>query len=140
MQNLADKAMEVVISKRNASFENINDYQREQLSAKVIKELKYKSEVLEDVLVGEELYINLIEALEEKDFSDKQVLIKEIGEMIYKAAIEGCKKEIDDSLNNAASQLALNKQFPQCDITELVKNHQIEQARELMLLKLTRYY
>jgi hypothetical protein len=138
MQTLLNKAATLVRQDVNRSpqFETLTDIQREELASLAIQEYgDHKEEVIEDVFLNESLINKLLEALQEKNIADRNILLKEIGEMLLKGAIEGCKNPINDALNEAFTALAVKRQFwnDMREMQLIIELDNKERARDMRL-------
>lgn len=123
MKTLLTAAKEIVTNLiRNPRYTDLNDTQREQLTAAAIQGMQPADkrignveignpEAIDDVVISKAFINKLIEALQEQNIADKHALYKEMGEMIAKSAIEHCKKDVTDALDDAVLHLAKARHF-----------------------------
>ena len=113
METFADQANLIVElnAERNVNYDNLNDYQRNHLTALYIKSMKHKEEALEDLMVNPEFYAKIFDTLVEQHFADHNILLKELGELVVNHIKQYCKKYIEKEINKDLSQLAIKRQF-----------------------------
>ncbi len=109
---LSKKARQIVTADHTSTFDNLNDYQKESLSASVMRELgSYAYEAITNASNLEKVAEAVMQALEEADMRDRAVLEKLIGKLVIDGAIEQCKKPINDVLDEELTNLSLTRQF-----------------------------
>lgn len=113
MENFTDQTNLIVElnAERNISYDTLNDYQRNHLTALHLKEMKQKEESLEALMVDPELYAKIFDVLQEKHFADRNILLKELGELVVDHVKQYCKKNIVKELDKDLTQLAIRRQF-----------------------------
>jgi hypothetical protein len=124
MKNLTE-AIEDVINGKNPECLTIT--QREELTAAHIKDLGSDAySAIEWIATDKIITDKIIEALLEKNLADRNVLLKEIGEILMKEAIRSSEKEIENALENVLQE----KQTAYNEEHGLIS----EAARELQLM------
>lgn len=113
MTTLLTEAKQIVEvgADRNISYKTLNDYQRDNLTALAIEELAHPEEAIESVILDASFITKIKEALQEQHFADRNVLMKELGEMLLEGAKAHCKKDIEDAIDESVTQLAVMRQF-----------------------------
>lgn len=86
-----------------AETTQLNKFQREELTAAAIQDVG--SDAIESALLDPALTSKLIEALQETKIADRNVLLKEVGEMLVKAAKAYCDELVNDALDTALIEL-----------------------------------
>lgn len=113
MTTLLTQAKQIVEvgADRNISYKTLNDYQRDNLTALAIQDLAHPEEAIESVILDKAFINKIIEALQEQHFADRNVLMKEIGEMLLEGAKAHCKPTVEDAIDESVTQLAVMRQF-----------------------------
>jgi hypothetical protein len=85
----------------------LTEAQREELTIAVLKDAGSDAiDYIEDCLVGSALMDKVIEVLEENNMADRNVLLKEIGQMLVNTAIKRSTKQADEAIEDALSEIA----------------------------------
>lgn len=96
---------------RNISYNTLNDYQRDNLTALAIQDLAHPEEAIESVILDASFITKIKEALQEQHIADRNVLLKELGEMLLEGATAHCKEAVEDAIDESVTQLAVMRQF-----------------------------
>jgi hypothetical protein len=97
-------AFSMVAQGSKTTWANLTESEREQLTAAAVKDIGV--DAIEDALIGATLSDKLIEALQEDHLADRNVLLKNIGELLLKTAIEHCREIIEEKLGEALTLVA----------------------------------
>jgi hypothetical protein len=97
-------AFSMVAQGSRTTWANLTESEREQLTAAAIKDIGV--DAIENALIGTTLSDKLIEALQEDHLADRNVLLKNIGELLLKTAIEHCREIIEEKLGEALTLVA----------------------------------
>lgn len=114
MATLLEQQAQLIVdtsADRNLSYNNLNEYQKENLTAIAYKEMAFQTEAIDDAVLSDEFKTKIIEALEEKHFADKNILLKEIGLMLVNNVKKHLEPEIQSALEKAQTKLAVMRQF-----------------------------
>lgn len=90
------KAFDVIREGSLASWEKIKGPHKNELTAAAVKDIGL--DAIERIYLTDDFKNKLIEVLEEEDFKDRNILLKELGELVVKAAMEGSKRAIEENL------------------------------------------
>jgi hypothetical protein len=115
-QTLTQAAKEVATqsARSNPRYHNLNRTQLEKLTAYAMRDVgKYAYEYISDSCFIEDIAGTLINALETQDTEQRKELLIKLGELLIDGAIDQAKKPINDALDNAATELAVARQFYQ---------------------------
>jgi hypothetical protein len=97
-------AFSMVAQGSKTTWANLTESEREQLTAAAVKDIGV--DAIENALIGATLSDKLIEALQEDHLADRNVLLKNIGELLLKTAIEHCREIIEEKLGEALTLVA----------------------------------
>jgi HD-like signal output (HDOD) protein len=97
-------AFSMVAQGSKTTWANLTESEREQLTAAAVKDIGV--DAIEDALIGTTLSDKLIEALQEDHVADRNVLLKNIGELLLKTAMEHCKEIIEEKLEEVLPLVA----------------------------------
>jgi hypothetical protein len=96
---------------RNINYNTLNDYQRDNLTALAIQDLAHPEEAIESVILDANFIKKIIETLQEQHLADRNVLLKELGQMLLDGATISCKEAVTDALDESVTELAVMRQF-----------------------------
>jgi hypothetical protein len=138
METLLSKAKEIIQqgADRNINYKTLNDYQTDTLTALAIRETAHPEECIEAVILNKAFYTKLIEALQEQHIADKNILLKEIGEMLLEGAKAHCKEAVEDAIDESFTQLAVMRQFyddSSIDYWRMVSEDAASRAQDMRL-------
>jgi hypothetical protein len=97
-------AFSMVAQGSKTTWANLTETEREQLTAAAVKDIGV--DAIENALIGTTLSDKLIEALQEDHVADRNVLLKNIGELLLKTAMEHCKEIIEETLEKVLPAVA----------------------------------
>jgi hypothetical protein len=142
MQTLLQDTIELVTigADRHPTYNTLTEFQRERLTAAAIRDLPaaWKFDPIEAVATNPSFIDKITEALEEQNMLDRNVLLKELGEMLLQCAVKHCESDITDALDKAQIGLSLGRQFNYNHEEELVYLDNRERARDMNLARLGR--
>lgn len=113
-QTLAQQARNIVTmgTDRSPTYKTLNTSQREILTAAAMRDAgKHAYEFISNSGFLDSLAGTLINALETKDADVRKELLIKLGEILIDGAVEESQKPIDDALDSAVTELAVNRQF-----------------------------
>jgi hypothetical protein len=113
-QTLSQQVKEVVTTAidQNPRYRNLNDTQRQKLTAAVMRDAgEYAYELITNSGFIDSIAGTLINALETQDVDDRKELLIKLGELLIDAAVDESKKPISNALDSAVTELAMTRQF-----------------------------
>lgn len=146
MKTLIQQAKEIVTqgANRNPYYSDLNDAQREQLTAAAIEAIQPvnkklagveigNSEMIDEVVISKAFINKIIEALNEQNIADKNILLKELGEMLIKGAIKHCESDVTDAIDEAVLQLAKARHFydDNYEVQRMIAADNAQRARDM---------
>lgn len=136
-QTLAQAANQVITqgADREPNYTKLNDYQKEQLAAQAFTEMQFPEEAYEALVASKEFKNKIAEALRESHIADRNVLLKELGQMLIKAVLQNTQEAVTDALNSAYTKLAAARQFynDSYEAEVMLKEDIVQRTRDMHL-------
>jgi hypothetical protein len=97
-------AFSMVAQGSKTTWANLTEAEREELTAAAIEDIGM--DAIEDIYLNDTFKNKLVEALQEDHIADRNVLLKDMGELLLTIAIKGCREIIEETLEKVLPAVA----------------------------------